>query len=114
MNKETENLLLAALGFISEELDRIMWNKNQEEYNSPFQNYGNVEGYKNDTFEVHAYDWSDEPKYDFNFKYKNIEISWYKYYTRGLFTEADLTPEIISKMLTDCIESLRRDEKPLF
>lgn len=106
----------ALLCYIRSDYDRIMENRTQVDYymNSPFSNSGNVEGYKNDTFEVHAYDWSwdcDESEQEPpNFKYKDIEISWYKYLGRGMWINKAITPEQAIEMFNDCMESLRREE----
>lgn len=106
--------ITALLEHIDMDLRRIMWNRNQEEYNSPFANSGNVDGYKNDTFEVHAYDWSlDESSSPMlpNFKYNDIEISWYKYLGRGMWINRKITPEEAVDMFNACMASLDREEK---
>ena len=51
------NWITALLGAIDYELTRIMWNINQKDFASPFGNTGNK--FKNDTFEVIAYDWNE-------------------------------------------------------
>lgn len=76
------------------------------EYEDPFENSGNVEGFKNDVFEVHAFDWGDEPKHKFNFKYKDIEICWYKYLGRGMTINREISLEELEGMLSDCLASL--------
>ena len=43
---------------IKNELDRLYWNKNQKEMDSPFENTG--ETYKNKTFKVCAYKWNED------------------------------------------------------
>lgn len=101
------NLLEAALVRISTELERVMWNLNQEEYSSPFNNTGNT--FKCDKFEVDAYSWSEEDQ-PFNFKWRDIEISWYKWCGRGLSVNQDLSAAIISEMLDDCLDAVRRFE----
>lgn len=99
----TENLIVAVLEKIENELDIKMWNKTQEEYHSPFRNYGT--SYKNNVFEVNAYNWGDEGNIKPNFKYKNIEIYWYKYLGRGMeFPEIECDDLCI--MLEECLESL--------
>lgn len=105
MNNASENLIIAALQMISDELDIAMWNKTQENYNSPFSNTGN--NFKNDTFEVRAYYWGadEEEMKKPNFKYKNIEISWYKYLGRGMDIP-DITYDELDIMLNDCLRSL--------
>jgi hypothetical protein len=79
---ECPKLLEAALVMIDNELDRIMWNINQEAYSSPFENTGTSFKCYN-IFEVKAYNWGDKAQ-DYNFKWKDIEVSWYKYLGRGM------------------------------
>lgn len=95
----------ASLMRISRELERVMWNELQRYYESPFANTGNR--FKNETFEVNAYDWNDDEQ-PYNFKWKDIEISWYKYCGRGLSSNVLITPEMSSEMLNECLESLRK------
>lgn len=106
--------LVALLEHIDYELTRIMENRTQEDYPSPFSNSGNVPGYTNDTFEVHAYDWNwdgDESEQEPpNFKYKDIEIWWYKYLGRGMCMNKPITPEQAVEMFNACIDSLRYEE----
>lgn len=94
---------------IQDKMWRCYWNKFQkdmdEEWNNPFTNSGNVKGFNNGTFEVHAYDWSDEDQ-PYNFKYKDIEIRWYKYCGRGMYLNKELTIVEAIHMFNDCIESL--------
>jgi hypothetical protein len=102
-------LLIAALEYINIELKRVMWNINQEKYSSPFENTGNH--YKNKIFEVYAYSWDDTIEQPYNFKWKDLEISWYKYLGRGISINRLATNDEINQMLNECIESLREDEK---
>lgn len=105
------NLCEAALMSINYELCRIMWNIHQKEYDTPFLNAGNVEGFKNDVFEAHAYDWNENNEQSFNFKWKDVEISWYKHYSRGTSCNQELTPDKINQMLDECLQSLYQYEK---
>jgi hypothetical protein len=107
----SEALIEATLRQIEFELCRVMWNNTQEEYASPFDNTGN--NYKNDTFEVRAFDWSDNPEVDWNFKYKDIEISWYKYLGRGMDWNRAITLEELQEMLEDCLESIKKEDSAL-
>lgn len=105
--------LLAALEKIESQLNIVMWNINQRDYedDNPFRNTGNIEGFKNDVFEVHAYYWGDDEEliYRPNFQWRNVKISWYKHVGRGLFViEGELTEKTISIMLEECLESLRK------
>ena len=54
---EATNFMEASLTLIDQELCRVMWNIEQEEYNSPFSNSGNK--FKCSVFEVEAYSWDD-------------------------------------------------------
>lgn len=97
-------ITMAVLGEISQEMNRIFWNLfQQEDFNSPFINSGGK--FKCDTFEVEAYSWTDENQ-EYNFKWKDVKISWYKHYRRGLEIPPDLTLEKLNEMLEDCIRAL--------
>lgn len=93
----------AALTFIRYRLGTVMWNENQREMDDPFGNSG--ASYKNETFEVCAYSWGDEEQ-PFNFKWGALEISWYKYLGRGMSSNMDISPDLASKCLQDCLKSL--------
>lgn len=105
MKKPSNELVISALKSIKESLDIYMWNKTQKNYDSPFGNTGN--SFKNDVFEVNAYYWgADEKEMEKpNFKYKNIEISWYKYLGRGMDIP-EMTYEELDDMLNECLKSL--------
>lgn len=102
------NWIIALLEAIDEELTRIMWNVNQKDFASPFKNTGNK--FKNDTFEVIAYDWDEESNQRFNFKWKDVEISWYKYLGRCTEINDDYEERYIIQMFNECIESLHKLE----
>lgn len=98
----------AALRAISAELDRVMWNLHGEEYEyeSPFANTGNR--FECDTFKVHAYDWNEDHHQAWNFKWKDIEISWYKHYRRGASINREIGPAECAVMLFECHEAVTR------
>lgn len=106
---EASNLLIAALESIREELDRVMGNIFQKEYLSPFGNTGNY--FYCPTFEVEAYSWNEDYKQEYNFKWKNIEVSWYKYLGRGTSVNRKVSPKEIGDMLNDCLDALLKYEK---
>lgn len=110
---ECPEYVRAALRAIAEELDRVMWNVHQERYDSPFDNSGNVEGFACPVFEVHAYDWSDDNEQRFNFKWKDLAISWYKHSYRGLSMNRETTPDECATMLHECIVALAEYEKQM-
>ena len=68
-----ELLVQAVLGRIQEEMERLYWNANHKELESPFLNTGN--SYKDDVFEVNAYYWGDDENIMTrpNFKYGDFE-----------------------------------------
>lgn len=106
-------MLEAALSSIKDTLDIVMWNINQEEYESPFSNTGN--SFKCDTYEVHAYNWrwheklweldddGTPPPQPYNFKWRDLEVTWYKYFGRNTQTNRPIDNDEIEQMLDECI-----------
>lgn len=92
---------------IKDELDRVMWNRDQREYDSPFDNSGNVPGVVCDVFEAHAYDWNEEDGQPFNFKWRDLEICWYKYLGRGMSMNRETSPKEAALMLEECLAAIR-------
>ena len=110
----------AILSAIENDLLRVMWNINQAEYDDldPFQNTGNVEGFKTDNFEVHAYDWNWD--YDdnhpvtpqpINFQWRDFKLTWYKYMGRGMHWNRPISHSECAQMLEECLDSLRKYEQ---
>lgn len=99
----------ALLRGIESELCRIMGNINQE-YDSPFENTGNE--FICPKFEVRAYYWGDDEDEikKPNFKYGDLEISWYKYLGRGMTINKRITSEKMVKIFNECIFYLRKFE----
>lgn len=104
-HSDVPDYVQAAFSLIDEELARVMWNINQEEFDSPFSNTG--ERFKNDIFEVEAYSWDDEYDQKYNFKWKDYKVRWYKHCKRDPQANRDITPEECSQMLSECLESIR-------
>lgn len=98
----------AALAMLKEELNRIMWNITQKKYDSPFSNTGNE--FKCDTFEVCAYSWDEDVEQPYNFKWKDVLISWYKYLGRSISVNREFTPDECSVMLIECLNALKSYE----
>lgn len=102
-------LLEAALLSLQEEMARAYWNKFQkdwdDEFDNPFTNSGNVIGFDNGTFEVHAYDWGNEEQ-EYNFKCGDIEVRWYKYFGRGMYVNRAVSNDEIEAILNKCLGSL--------
>lgn len=102
--QDASKILIAVLNAIDDELNRVMQNNLQKEYPSPFENTGNK--YKNNTFEVIAYNWNQHPLQKFNFKWKNFEISWYKYCGRSTTINKKISLKKINQMLNECLKSI--------
>lgn len=105
-SKECPDWIIALLRDIGRKMDIVMWNKMQDEYNNPFENTGN--DYIGNCFEVHAYNWDDDKSQPYNFKYKNIEISWYKYLGRGTTINGYYEPSQIISMYNDCLQEIEQ------
>lgn len=105
---ECPEYVITLLRGIERKLDIIMWNKEQREYESPFCNTGN--SFKNDVFEVNAYDWNLDNE-TINFKWKDLEISWYKYLGRGTTMNRELDNAEAIKMFEECMESLKESSE---
>jgi hypothetical protein len=103
---EVPKYVEAALLMIEQELLQVMWNITQEEFESPFRNTGNK--YKCEFFEVNAYSWDDEEEQKYNFKWKDFELSWYKYYPRGMSMNRKISPKETAQMLNECISYLEK------
>lgn len=99
------NAMDAFLESIRADLDNVMWNKHQKEYDSPFGNTGN--SFKNDVFEVQAYSWDEDTEQPYNFKWKDLEISWYKYLGRGMSMNQEFNLVKATQMLEECLASIR-------
>lgn len=102
------NIMEAALNLISDELSRVMINKTQEEYASPFGNTGNE--FRNDVFHVDAYSWGEDEQ-PYNFAWKDLRISWYKRMGRGMSSNIPVTPDLTALCLDECLASLVRMEE---
>ena len=101
---ECPRWVVALLKELDNQLDRVMWNNTQKEYPSPFENTAN--SFKNDVFEVQAYDWNDDIEQPYNFKCEDIEISWYKYLGRDTTINGEYEPQKIINMFNKCLKSI--------
>lgn len=102
-------IAIAALAAIDTELSRAMCNIEQREYSSPFCNTGNE--FECPEFKVEAYSWNEEYTQPFNFRWRGIEISWYKWFGRGTSSNIEITPNMASEMLESCLLAIREYEK---
>jgi hypothetical protein len=110
---EVPEIMEAALGAIRDEYDRVYWNVNQKDCPSPFGNSGPEANLKTDVLEVCAYSWSDDEQ-PYNFAWRDLRISWYKYAGRGMSANMKITPDMAAQCLTECLESIRKLDTPSF
>lgn len=113
-NKASE-LLIAALGAIGDEIARVTNNcRPYPQY--PMGNTGDI--FICDTFTAEAYDWKnefdeeeEERARQINFKWRDLEVSWYKWCGRGTYTNRQIEPKEIAEILDECLVALREWEK---
>lgn len=110
---ECPKYIIALLRDIDRHIDMIMWNINQEHYDSPFQNTGNKFSLGN--FEIQAYSWDDEIEQEYNFIYRvdktkanmpDLKISWYKYLGRDTTINQEIDSNVMTDIYTDIIKQL--------
>jgi len=98
---------------LSEEIERIEWNKTQKVFQAPTRNSGTH--YKTDAFEMHAYYWGDcdcevcEPSCPTkrpNFKCEDLEVSWYKYLGRGMSMNKPIDANDFFELIDKCMDSM--------
>lgn len=104
-NYDCPDYVIALLEKLMCELDRVMWNINQEEYDNPFRNTGN--SFIGQNFEVHAYNWDEDIEQPYNFKFRDVEISWYKYLGRGCTINGQYPCEKLIEMYNICVGEIR-------
>ena len=112
LDHEVPEIWEACLGMLRDELDRVMWNVHQKEYENPFNNSGSS-SFKNEIFSVEAYDWSEKEQ-PWNFIWRGVEIKWYKHFGRGMTANQELHPFGAATMLEECLGSIRDIDLPLF
>lgn len=71
------------------------------EQDNPFENTG--EQFNGESFSVHAYDWNEENEQDFNFKWRDFKVCWYKYLGRGMSMNRNLSRNEMQEMVRECI-----------
>jgi hypothetical protein len=106
---ECPSYLEAALRMIRDELDMVETNIYGNRYNDVFENSG--DSFKCPVFEVESYSWNENYKQPYNFKWKDLEVSWYKYLGRGMSVNKKTNPNEVAKMLEDCLNYLNKIDK---
>lgn len=116
---ECSALCEAALRSIQRELKRVLWNAmtaeeqdrldGPDDVDTPFEN--SAQRFECDAFKACAYSWDDTTPQPWNFQWRDVEISWYKYLGRGMSCNQELAPAKIAEMLDDCLAALERYEQ---
>lgn len=101
---ECPEWIVALLEKIENKLYISMFNKYKKEYESPFRNTGN--SFKNDVFEVQAYEWDEDIEQPYNFKCDDVEISWYKWLGRDTTINDNFEEKYIVEIFNKCMDSL--------
>lgn len=70
---------------------------------NPGDNNGST--FINGTFQMDAYSWSEEEQ-PFNFKWKNFQVSWYKYLARSATQNRAISPRELAEMTCQCLGSI--------
>lgn len=73
---------------------------------SPFSNSGAV--FECPTFRVEAYSWSDEEQ-PFNFAWRDLRISWYKYLGRGTTCNRKVSAKEAVELVSECSSALLKE-----
>lgn len=100
------DIMIAVLEKLASEYARVGWNIHQRDIENPFYNSGPAYNLKTDVFEVCAYSWGDEEQ-PFNFAWRDLRISWYKWCGRGASANVEITPGMAAECLSECLASLQ-------
>jgi hypothetical protein len=71
---------------------------------NPFSNTG--ARFDGDKFKAHAYSWNDDEEQEFNFAWRDVRVSWYKYLGRGTTINREMDDAEVSEMLRECMAEL--------
>ncbi len=89
-------------GYFSTRIDSL--EKLKDFIDNPFDNTGAV--FKNSVFEVQAYNWNTDVEQEFNFKWRDFKVSWYKWLGRGQSMNRKISKAECYIMLKECLGSL--------
>jgi len=59
------------------------------------------------SFDQPSYSWNEEEEQDFNFKWRDFKVSWYKYFGRGMTMNREISNEELREMLLEFIEEVK-------
>lgn len=79
---------------------------NSQKMDNPCDN--SASHFENSTFIMKGYSWDDEDDNDFNFKYNDFEVVWYKYIGRGTYQNQEISFAEWDEMFQKCLNSLKK------
>ncbi len=83
-------------------LSALLQARDQDAY-TPFDNSGSE--LRTTRFHVESYSWGDDPQ-PYNFAWRDLRVSWYKYLGRGMSCNRNLRPGEVSEMVREFQEDL--------
>jgi len=89
------------------EIMQNMWTILKNRHENPFLNTGNR--VKLPHFDIQAYSWTDENQ-QYNLKWKNWKVSWYKHCNRGVNVNRHLTMNEIEDCLKQYLLELSEEK----
>lgn len=106
---ECTDFIEALCESLFDEIDRIYWNKNQDTWDR----------YKDPEFpgiEFRPYYWGEEEEEAAkpNFKYKEVEVRWYKYPFRSATVNVSMTEKQWKQWFDSCMKAIRKNEPKLW
>ena len=82
---------------------------------NPFDNMGDSARYDVGAFQVAAYSWSDSSQ-DYNLKWRDVKVRWYKYLGRSMEVSRQVTDEAVRELFNECslamIQFFETKDKP--
>ena len=71
---------------------------------TPFDNSGMR--FEGDVFKVHAYSWDEDEEQEWNFAWRDLRVSWYKYLGRGMSMNRAVAVREVAEMVKECLDAL--------
>ena len=99
----TEKFTVSDNLYIALEAIKDKWDCLMSSRPSPFEN--NSSSFSCDIFSVQAYSWNDGDQ-AYNFKWRDIEVHWYKYFGRAMWVSRSVLPEEAVSLSAECIRVL--------
>ena len=102
---ECTDFVEALVSALFDEIERVYWNKNQQEWDKDEDpNFPGIE--------YHSYYWGDDDKEAVkpNFKFKDIEVRWYKHPFRYATVNVSMTEKEWKKWFDQCMKVIRNED----